>query len=140
MVHSPCYIAHNISNVSHVIPSLCVEIREASYVFVPCGEMDVFNFSSAATGVVLAGNARFHSEARASVNIIIMTANEASETLYNTTGALKDIQTKLERSNVGDVASNILSSTSDKLDAESAIIEMQASKNRRLIHKGLRVV
>lgn len=104
--------------------------------------MDIFlkNFYSAATGVVLAGSVRFHYEARASVNIIIRTANEASKTLYNTTGALKDIHSKLEGSTMGNVASYILGSVSDKLDDESAIIEMQASKNRRLIHKGLRVV
>jgi len=98
------------------------------------------NFCSAATVLVLFGSARFHSEAKVSVNIIIRTANEASQTLSNTTGALKNIQTNLEGSSVGDVASDVLSSTSEKLDAESAIIEMQASKNRRLIHKGLNLV
>lgn len=42
-----------------------------------------------ASGVVLGGNARFHAEAKSIVDIIIDTANDASETIYNTTGAMK---------------------------------------------------
>lgn len=95
---------------------------------------------SVGSGVVVAGSARFHSEASASVNIIIRTANEASQTLYNTTGALRNIQTNLDGSSVGDAASDILNSASHKLGTESAIIETQASKHRRLIHKGLKLV
>lgn len=94
----------------------------------------------AATGIVLGGSAKFYSEARASVNIIIKTANEASQTLHNTTGALKDIESKLGGSSVGEEASHILTSTSHKLDAESALIEMQATKNRHRIHRGLNIV
>lgn len=74
------------------------------------------------------------------MNIIIRTANEASQTLHNTTGALKDIKNKLEGLSVGDQASDMLTTTSHKLDAESALIEMQASKNRHRIHRGLNIV
>ncbi|XP_054813827.1 uncharacterized protein LOC129314407 isoform X2 [Prosopis cineraria] len=95
--------------------------------------------AAAATGIVLAGSSKFYSEARASVNIIIRTANEASQTLYNTTGALKDVQSKLEGSSVGDQAFHVLTSTTHKLDAESALVEMQASKNRHRIHRGLKI-
>ncbi|KAM7486783.1 hypothetical protein LguiA_002792 [Lonicera macranthoides] len=44
-----------------------------------------------ATGLVLGGNAKFHSRAKTVVDIIIDTANNASDTIYNTTGAMKEI-------------------------------------------------
>lgn len=106
------------------------EVRSEKHVKLTC---------RAATGIVLAGSSKFYSEARASVNIIIRTANEASQTLYNTTGALKDVQSKLEGSSVGDQAFHVLTSTTHKLDAESALVEMQASKNRHRIHRGLKI-
>ncbi|KAK7272003.1 hypothetical protein RJT34_28325 [Clitoria ternatea] len=97
-------------------------------------------FAIAATGLVLAGSARFHSQAKTSVNIIIKTANEASVTIHNTTGALKDMESNFMEANVNAEASVYLDSTAEKLDDASANIEKQASKNRRLINKGLKLV
>ncbi|TKY48310.1 hypothetical protein E2542_SST25726 [Spatholobus suberectus] len=97
-------------------------------------------FAIAATGLVLAGSAKFHSEAKTSVNIIIKTANEASETIHNTTGALKDMESNFMEANVNAEASVILDSTTQRLDDASANIEKQARKNRRLINKGLKLV
>ncbi|KAJ1424491.1 hypothetical protein SESBI_11685 [Sesbania bispinosa] len=94
----------------------------------------------AATGLVLGGSARFHSEAKSSVNIIIKTANEASETLHNTTGALKDMESNLMEANVNAETSVNLDSTTERLDDASENIEKQARKNRRLINKGLKIV
>ncbi|XP_027344055.1 uncharacterized protein LOC113856437 [Abrus precatorius] len=97
-------------------------------------------FAIAATGLVLAGSARFHSEAKTSVNIIIKTANEASETIHNTTGALKDMESNFMEANVNAEASVYLDSTAERLDDASENIEKQARKNRRLINRGLKIV
>ncbi|CAJ1955518.1 unnamed protein product [Sphenostylis stenocarpa] len=97
-------------------------------------------FAIAATGVALAGSARFHSEAKTAVNIIIKTANEASETIQNTTGALKDMESSFMEANVSHQTTVNLDSTTERLDDASANIEKQARKNRRLINKGLKVV
>ncbi|XP_050884122.1 uncharacterized protein LOC127087287 isoform X2 [Lathyrus oleraceus] len=93
-----------------------------------------------ATGLVLVGSVRFHSEAKISVDIIIETANEASETIHNTTEALKGMENSLMEANVNIEASSNLDSTAEKLDDASENIEMQARKNRRLINKGLKIV
>ncbi|MED6170819.1 hypothetical protein PIB30_034729 [Stylosanthes scabra] len=95
-----------------------------------------------ATGLVLAGSARFHSEAETSVGIIIRTANEASETINNTSGALKDMESILMEGNVNnaDEVSVKLDSTTERLDDASANIEKEATKNRSLINKGLKLV
>lgn len=96
-----------------------------------------------ASGLVLGGNAKFHSRAKTVVNIIMETANEASNTIYNTTGAMKTIRDDLEATsegNLGTRASVFLTSTSEKLDDEAAEIQKQARKNRRLIDKGLKIV
>ncbi|XP_061365170.1 uncharacterized protein LOC133308552 [Gastrolobium bilobum] len=111
----------------------------------PFAEVDILVcmalvFCRAATGVVLAGSARFHSEAKTSVNIIIKTANEASETIHNTAGALKDMESNLMEANFNAEASVYLDSTTERLDDASANIEKQARKNRRLINKGLKIV
>ncbi|KVI04076.1 hypothetical protein Ccrd_017617, partial [Cynara cardunculus var. scolymus] len=52
------------------------------------------------TGLVLGGNAKFHSRADTIIDIIIDTADEASETIYNTTGAMKMTRTNLQGTNV----------------------------------------
>lgn len=102
--------------------------------------MHGFCFFRVATGLVLAGSARFHSEAKTAVNIIIKTANEASETIQNTTGALKGMESNFMEANVTAETSVNLDSTTEKLDDASANIEKQARKNRRLINKGLKLV
>lgn len=93
-----------------------------------------------ASGLALGGTARFHSEAKTVVNIIIHTANEASETIYNTTGAMKEMRDNLEETNGTGEASSFLTSTSERLDVEAEVIARQARKNRRLIDKGLKIV
>ncbi|CAL5414119.1 unnamed protein product [Camellia sinensis] len=93
-----------------------------------------------ATGLVLGGNAKFHSRAKKVVDIVINTANDASQTIYNTTGAMKDISTNLEVSNGSSSYTGLLTSTSQKLDSEAAVIQRQAKKNRHAINKGLKIV
>ncbi|KAJ7947474.1 Transmembrane protein [Quillaja saponaria] len=93
-----------------------------------------------ASGLVLGGNARFHSKAGTVIDIIIDTANEASETIYNTTGAMRDLESVTSGSDGTLEDSSFLTSTSEKLDDEAAEIERQAKKNRRLIDKGLKIV
>ncbi|KDP43896.1 hypothetical protein JCGZ_20906 [Jatropha curcas] len=94
-----------------------------------------------ASGLVLGGNEKFHSRAKTVVKIIIDTANGASGTIYNTTGAMKEIRDNLDASNVSvEQASSFLTSTSKELDDQAADIQRQARKNRRLIDKGLKIV
>ncbi|KAG2725934.1 hypothetical protein I3760_01G089300 [Carya illinoinensis] len=93
-----------------------------------------------ASGLVLGANARFHSRAKTVVNIIMNTANEASETIYNTTGAMKDITNNLGAAEGSSDASGFLTSTSEKLNVKAAEIQREAKKNRHLIDKGLRIV
>lgn len=100
----------------------------------------ILDFCRVATGLVLVGSVRFHSEAKISVDIIIETANEASETIHNTTEALRGMENSLMEANVNIEASSTLDSTAEKLDDASENIEMQARKNRRLINKGLKIV
>ena len=92
-----------------------------------------------ASGLALGGTSRFHSEARTVVNIIISTANEASETIYNTTGAMKEMRDNLGETNGTGEASSFLTSTSKRLDAEAANIARQTRKNSRLIDRGLKI-
>ncbi|EXB95198.1 hypothetical protein L484_001595 [Morus notabilis] len=93
-----------------------------------------------ASGLVLGGNAKFHSEGKSVVDIVIDTANEASETIYNTTGAMKVITDNLGASGANTEAQVSLTSTSQILDAEAAEIHRQAKKNRQNIDKGLKIV
>ncbi|XP_062107899.1 uncharacterized protein LOC133818829 isoform X2 [Humulus lupulus] len=93
-----------------------------------------------ASGVVLGGNARFHSEAKTVVDIVINTANEASETIYNTTEAMKVVRDNLGASGINNEVEVFLTSTSRELDLEAADIYRQAKKNRHKIDKGLKIV
>ncbi|XP_065868670.1 uncharacterized protein [Euphorbia lathyris] len=94
-----------------------------------------------ATGLVLGGNRKFHSRAKTVVDIIIDTADNASVTIYNTTGAMKEIRDNLDSSNVtSGQASSFLTDTSQTLDDQANDIARQARKNRRLIDKGLKIV
>ncbi|CAK9185957.1 unnamed protein product [Ilex paraguariensis] len=105
-----------------------------------------------ASGLVLGGNAKFHSKAKTVLNIIIDTANEASDTIYNATGAMKNITTNLETTN-GSVgafglptstgfltSTSFLASTSERLDSKATDIRRQAKKNRQAIDKGLSIL
>ncbi|KAK9138708.1 hypothetical protein Sjap_009302 [Stephania japonica] len=95
-----------------------------------------------ACGVVLGGNSRFHSRAKTVVNIIIETADGASDTMFNVTGAMRNIQENLSMSNDGggEEVTNFLNRTSGRLDREAIKIRREARKNRRLIEKGLRII
>ncbi|KAK8619459.1 hypothetical protein V6N13_133418 [Hibiscus sabdariffa] len=93
-----------------------------------------------ASGLALGGTVRFHSEAKTVVDIIIRTANGASQTIYNTTGAMKQMRDSLGDTNGTDQASSFLTTTSRRLDVEADNIARQARKNRRLIDRGLEIV
>ncbi|KAL0368671.1 UNVERIFIED_CONTAM: hypothetical protein Scaly_1086000 [Sesamum calycinum] len=93
-----------------------------------------------ASCVVLGGNAKFHSRAKTVIDIILDTADEASNTIYNTTGAMKEMSSTLGEVQGSSRATGFLISTSRTLDAQAADIARQASKNRRLIDKGLKIV
>lgn len=95
-----------------------------------------------ASGLVLGGNGRFHSRAKAVVDIIIDTADDATDTIYKTTGAMKDMRDYIGRSDfqISGQTSDFLKSTSESLNEEADEIQRQARKNRRLIDKGLKIV
>lgn len=73
------------------------------------------------------------------VGIIIDTADQASETIYSTTGAMKELDGNLENTDTRGVPRGFLTSASRKLDSEAGNIKRQARKNRRLIDKGLQI-
>ncbi|CAA0842409.1 Unknown protein [Striga hermonthica] len=95
-------------------------------------------------GLVLGGNAKFHSRAKTVIDIIIDTADEASDTIRNTTQAMKDMNTTLGNANGTESsdsrATRFLTRTSRALDDQAANISRHASKNRRLINRGLNIV
>ncbi|XVF84346.1 hypothetical protein PTKIN_Ptkin17bG0029400 [Pterospermum kingtungense] len=93
-----------------------------------------------ASGLAIGGTAKFHSEGKTVVDIIIRTANEASVTIYNTTGAMKEMRDNLGETNGTGEASSFLTSTSKRLDGAAGEIARQARKNRRLIDRGLEIV
>lgn len=92
------------------------------------------------TCVVLGGNAKFHSRADKIIDIIIDTADEASVTIYNTTGAMKTTRNNLQGTNVEASTTRFLESTSRQLDSTADNIQLQARKNRRKIDLGLRIL
>ncbi|XP_057777277.1 uncharacterized protein LOC130995846 [Salvia miltiorrhiza] len=91
-------------------------------------------------GLALGGNAKFHARAKTVIDIIIDTADEASDTIYNTTGAMREMSITLEAVDADPEATRFLSETSQRLDAQANDIARQASKNRRLIDKVLKIV
>lgn len=97
-------------------------------------------FFRAASGVVLVGSAKFHSQARTSVHIIINTANEASETIHSATEALKGIQNDLVESSVGGEISGHLDSTAHKFDVAAENLVKKAANDRRIINKAFKLV
>ncbi|CAM8947753.1 unnamed protein product [Rhodiola kirilowii] len=90
-------------------------------------------------GVVLGENAQFYSRARKVVSIIIDTADNASGTLYETTGALKSISKAMETSNIVIANPSLLETTSEELNYAAASILIQAKNNRRIINNGLKI-
>ncbi|XP_055820015.1 uncharacterized protein LOC129888964 [Solanum dulcamara] len=93
-----------------------------------------------ATGLILGGNAKFHSRTDKVVDIIIDTADGASETIYTTTNAMREMKSGLEGTDIGQEASNFLIPTSSRLDRQADDISREARKNRRLIEKLLNIV
>ncbi|KAI3703353.1 hypothetical protein L1987_73357 [Smallanthus sonchifolius] len=92
------------------------------------------------TGVVLGGNAKFHSRADKIIDIIIDTADDASKTIYNTTGAMKVTRINLQGTNVDASTTRFLDSTSRRLDSTADDIQRQARTNRHKIDLGLRIL
>ncbi|KAH0643712.1 hypothetical protein KY290_033400 [Solanum tuberosum] len=93
-----------------------------------------------ATGLVLGGNGNFRSRTDKVVDIIIDTADGASETIYTTTKAMREMNSGLEGTDIGQEASNFLIPTSRRLDTQADDISREARKNRRLIEKLLNIV
>nr|XP_016495410.1 PREDICTED: uncharacterized protein LOC107814495 isoform X1 [Nicotiana tabacum]XP_016495412.1 PREDICTED: uncharacterized protein LOC107814495 isoform X1 [Nicotiana tabacum] len=93
-----------------------------------------------ATGLVLGGNAKFHSRADTVVDIIIDTADGASETIYTTTEAMKEMNNGLQGTDLGKEAADFLVPTSKTLNRQADDIHREARKNRRLIEKLLKIV
>lgn len=74
------------------------------------------------------------------IDVIIDAAEEASITIYYTTGAMKNISYSLREVDGSSKATEFLNSTSQRLDTQAADIETNASKNKGLIYKGVNVV
>ena len=74
------------------------------------------------------------------MNIIIDTANEASRTIYNTTGAMKDIRDNMAHSHASSEAQGFLTSKSRQLDDEATNLQRQAKNNRQRVDKGLKTL
>ncbi|KAK9059139.1 hypothetical protein SSX86_021758 [Deinandra increscens subsp. villosa] len=92
------------------------------------------------TCLVLGGNAKFHSRADKIIDIIIDTADDASKTIYNTTGAMNMTRTNLQGTNVDATTTRFLGSTARRLDSTADDIQRHARKNRRKIDLGLRIL
>ncbi|KAK1430486.1 hypothetical protein QVD17_13256 [Tagetes erecta] len=92
------------------------------------------------TGLVLGGNAKFHSRTDKIIDIIIDTADDASKIIYNTTEAMKMTQTNLRGINAAATTTRFLESTSRRLNFTADDIQRQARKNRHRIDLGLRIL
>lgn len=70
------------------------------------------------------------------MNIIIETAEGASEAIFNVTGAIETMQDNV------DIQEYIgrLNSTTSRLNQGAADIQRQAKKNRRWVNKGLKIL
>ncbi|XP_010672269.1 uncharacterized protein LOC104888858 isoform X3 [Beta vulgaris subsp. vulgaris] len=106
-----------------------------------------------ASGVALEANMRFHSRAKTIMSVVIKTADQASNTIYNATGPMRKISANLQRQATDSVngvdgadaadiagAASFMASTSDKLDYAATGIERQAQKNRHLVERGLTIL
>lgn len=91
-------------------------------------------------GLVLGGNAKFHSRAETVIDVIIDTADEASDTIYTATAAMRDMTIRLREVDHDPQETRFLTTTSLRLDSQADEIARQASKNRRLIDKILNIV
>ncbi|XP_026663545.1 uncharacterized protein LOC103714925 isoform X2 [Phoenix dactylifera] len=92
-----------------------------------------------ASGVVLGGSLRFQSRAQSTKNIIAETAEEASGTIYNVTGAVANMQ-NIAKLYGGSQAYSGLNNTLQKLDDEADSIQRTAVKKMRLVNKGIKIL
>ncbi|KAI3886551.1 hypothetical protein MKW92_051951 [Papaver armeniacum] len=94
----------------------------------------------AASGVVLVGSSKFHSKANTIMHIIVDTADGASATLHNVTGAMRNIPDNLGTNQNKTGTFVFPNSTTEKIDTEASEIKRQAKKNRDMIEKGLSIM
>lgn len=73
------------------------------------------------------------------VDIIINTANNASDTIYDATGAMKTISNNLQAS-TNSRASTFLVSTSQRLDSQAFDLQREARSNRKAVDLGLKIL
>ncbi|KAH9623296.1 hypothetical protein KSS87_006099 [Heliosperma pusillum] len=95
-----------------------------------------------ASGIALAGSAGFQSRTKTILTIITNTADQASSSMYNATGAMRKISVILKQSDNIDAgqAANFLASSSDKLSYAASGIKRQAQTNRHLAGKVLTIM
>lgn len=89
-----------------------------------------------ACGLAIGGNSKSHSRAKTVINIILNTADGASDTIFNITGAMKEISRNLQE--VDGKPNQLLNTTTIKLDSQASSIKTHATENRQLIHKSLK--
>ncbi|KAL5990843.1 hypothetical protein ACLOJK_011748 [Asimina triloba] len=105
------------------------------------GVEPVYSVYRIATGVVFGGNARFYSRADTVKNIIIDATEEASNAIYDVTGAIKSLQESASQENVQLVDNTgRLNSTIRQLNRGADDIRRQARKNKRWVDKGLKIM
>nr|KYP65995.1 hypothetical protein KK1_012273 [Cajanus cajan] len=93
-----------------------------------------------ASVIVYIGSAKFYSESRTSVKVIIKIAADASEIIHNATTALGQIQKALVGSGISEDISTKLNSTAKKLDNVVDKIVNITTKNRRTVNKAFKVM
>lgn len=71
------------------------------------------------------------------IDIILNTADGASGTIFNITGAMKEISRNLQE--VDGKTNQLLNTTTIKLDNQASSIKTHATENRHLIQKGLKI-
>ncbi|KAH6798531.1 hypothetical protein C2S51_035015 [Perilla frutescens var. frutescens] len=89
-----------------------------------------------ACGLAFGGISKSHSRAKKVIGIILDTADGASSTIYNITGAMKEINTRLKE--VDGKGNDLITSTTQKLETQASDIKTHASKNKHLVQKGLK--
>ncbi|CAL9045078.1 unnamed protein product [Musa banksii] len=95
--------------------------------------------SSVASGIVLGGSFKFYSRVKSIENIIVETSEEASQTIYNVTEAVADMES-VNNLYGGIEESSNLNSTSQMLYDEAANIQRQAENRMHLVNKGIKML
>ncbi|XP_057771264.1 uncharacterized protein LOC130991190 isoform X2 [Salvia miltiorrhiza] len=89
-----------------------------------------------ACGLAFGGNSKSHSRAKTVIDILLDTADGASSTIFNITGAMKEISHNLQQ--VDDKTKKLINSTTIKLETQASSIKTHATENRQLIQNGLK--